>query len=117
MTFWLHGYFSFFTNSNYTFFYHRELCIQSVLYKVVLIVFVQIHMNHNCYMNLCKGLVFDFLRGIECIEFVCNKFVLVLVQIDLIQFEKNVLDQCGLKLIQIHYIQIQSIQFRIKSDT
>ncbi len=24
---------------------------------------------------------------IECIEFVCNKFVLVLVQIDLIQFE------------------------------
>ncbi len=28
-----------------------------------------------------------FLRKIECIEFVCNKFVLVLVQIDLIQFE------------------------------
>jgi hypothetical protein len=28
-----------------------------------------------------------FLREIECIDFVCNKFVLVLVQIDLIQFE------------------------------
>jgi hypothetical protein len=27
------------------------------------------------------------LRKIECIEFVCNKFVLVLVQINLIQFE------------------------------
>jgi hypothetical protein len=30
-----------------------------------------------------------FLREIECIEFVCNKFVLVLVQIDLIQFENS----------------------------
>jgi hypothetical protein len=29
------------------------------------------------------------LRVIECIEFVCNKFVLVLVQIDLIQFENS----------------------------
>ncbi len=29
----------------------------------------------------------QFLRKIECIEFVCNIFVLVLVQIDLIQFE------------------------------
>ncbi len=28
-----------------------------------------------------------FLREIECIKFVCNEFVLVLVQIDLIQFE------------------------------
>ncbi len=27
-----------------------------------------------------------FLREIECIKFVCNEFVLVLVQIDLIQF-------------------------------
>ncbi len=31
--------------------------------------------------------IVQFLRKIECIEFVCNKFVLVLVQIDLIQFE------------------------------
>ena len=30
-----------------------------------------------------------FLRKIECIEFVCNEFVLVLVQIDLIQFENS----------------------------
>jgi hypothetical protein len=29
------------------------------------------------------------LRKIECIEFVCNKFELVLVQIDLIQFENS----------------------------
>jgi hypothetical protein len=34
---------------------------------------------------LCK--IVQFLHKIECIEFVCNKFVLVLVQIDLIQFE------------------------------
>ncbi len=31
--------------------------------------------------------IIRFLRKIECIKFVCNKFVLVLVQIDLIQFE------------------------------
>jgi hypothetical protein len=30
-----------------------------------------------------------FLREIDCIEFVCNKFVLVLVQIDLIQLENS----------------------------
>ncbi len=41
------------------------------------------------------------LRKTECIKFVCNEFVLVLVQIDLIQFE--LLDQFVLKLIQIHY--------------
>jgi hypothetical protein len=29
----------------------------------------------------------QFLHKIECIEFKCNKFVLVLEQIDLIQFE------------------------------
>ncbi len=36
---------------------------------------------------LCKTI--QFLRKIECIEFVLNEFVLVLVQIDLIQFEKS----------------------------
>ncbi len=47
-----------------------------------------------------------FLRKIECIEFECNAFVLVLVQIDLIHFEHiNVLVQLHLKLIQIRYIQ------------
>ncbi len=34
---------------------------------------------------LCK--IVQFLRKIECIKFVCDEFVLVLVQIDLIQFE------------------------------
>ncbi len=33
--------------------------------------------------------IVQFLRKIECIEFVCNKFVFVLVQIDLIQFENS----------------------------
>jgi hypothetical protein len=33
--------------------------------------------------------IVQFLCKIECIEFVCNKFVLVLVQIDLIQFENS----------------------------
>jgi hypothetical protein len=33
--------------------------------------------------------IVQFLRKIECIEFVCNKFVLVLVQINLIQFENS----------------------------
>ncbi len=31
--------------------------------------------------------IIRFLREIECIEFKCNAFVLVLVQIDLIDFE------------------------------
>jgi hypothetical protein len=31
--------------------------------------------------------IVQFLHEIECIDFVYNKFVLVLVQIDLIQFE------------------------------
>ncbi len=31
-----------------------------------------------------------FLRKIECIEFECNEFVLVLVQIDLIHFEHSI---------------------------
>ncbi len=33
--------------------------------------------------------IVQFLRKIGCIEFVCNKFVLLLVQIDLIQFENS----------------------------
>ena len=33
--------------------------------------------------------IVGFLHKIECIEFVCNEFVLVLVQIDLIQFESS----------------------------
>ena len=59
------------------------------------------------------------LRKIECIKFVCNEFVLVLVQIDLIRLEHlicisstsfetntNLLVQLELKLIQISYIQV-----------
>ncbi len=34
--------------------------------------------------------IIQFLREIECIEFECNEFVLVLVQIDLIHFEHSI---------------------------
>jgi hypothetical protein len=34
--------------------------------------------------------IIQFLCEIECIEFECNKFVLVLVQIDLIHFEHSI---------------------------
>ena len=34
--------------------------------------------------------IIRFLRKIECIEFECNEFVLVLVQIDLIHFEHSI---------------------------
>ncbi len=34
--------------------------------------------------------IIQFLRKIECIEFECNKFVFVLVQIDLIHFEHSI---------------------------
>jgi hypothetical protein len=37
----------------------------------------------------CPRKIVQFLRKIECIEFVCNEFVLVLVQIGLIQFEHS----------------------------
>ena len=62
--------------------------------------------------------IIRFLREIECIGFECNKFVLVLVQIDLIGLEHSIcisstsietntnpLVQLELKLIQIRYIQ------------
>ncbi len=38
--------------------------------------------------NLLK--IIRFLREIECIEFECNEFVLVLVQIDLIHFDHSI---------------------------
>jgi hypothetical protein len=48
-----------------------------------------------------------FFGEIECIEFVCNKFVLVLVQIDLIQFKNlNCIRSICTKTIQICYVQI-----------
>ncbi len=47
--------------------------------------------------------IIRFLREIECIEFECNKFVLVLFKIDLIHLNiQFVLVQLELKLIQIH---------------
>ncbi len=62
--------------------------------------------------------IIRFLCEIECIEFECNKFVLVLVQIDLIRLDHSIfisstsfeintnpLVQLELKLIQIRYIQ------------
>jgi hypothetical protein len=64
----------------------------------------------------------QFLREIECIEFECNEFVLVLVQIDLIFLEHSIciispsietdtipLVQLELKLIQNHYNQCRYI--------
>jgi hypothetical protein len=62
--------------------------------------------------------IIQFLGKIECIEFECNEFALVLVQIDLIRLEHSIcisstsiesntnrLVQLELKLIQIRYIQ------------
>ncbi len=74
--------------------------------------------------------IIRFLHKMECIEFECNKFVLVLVQIDVIHFEHSIcisstsiktntnrLVQLQLKLIHIHYIEGRYIQFRVKLDT
>ncbi len=46
-------------------------------------------MYYNMYhvSNLCK--IVQFLHEVECIKFECNKFVLGLVKIDLIQFEHS----------------------------
>ncbi len=47
--------------------------------------YVQISVLQFTCLILCK--IVQFLREIECIEFVCNKFVSNSVQIDLIQFK------------------------------
>jgi hypothetical protein len=44
-------------------------------------------MYYNLYHASDLRKIVIFLRKIECIEFECNAFVLVLVQIDLIHFE------------------------------
>ena len=76
-------------------------------------IFLVLVLRTNWCTTIC--ITCPILRKIECIEFVCNEFVLVLVQIDLIQFEcSNVLHQYVLKLIQIRYIQIWCIQFHVK---
>ena len=45
--------------------------------------------------DLCK--IIQFLRKIECIKFECNKFVLVLVQIDLIHLELPIRAPLGVR--------------------
>ncbi len=75
-------------------------------------------MYNNCITCPILRKIVQFLRKIECIQFVCNTFVLVLVQIDLIHIKiQIVLDQFELKLIQICYIHTRYIQFCIKLDT
>jgi hypothetical protein len=46
-------------------------------------------MYYNLYHTSDLRKIVWFLRKIECIEFECSKFVLVLVQIDLIHFEQS----------------------------
>ncbi len=69
------------------------------------------------------------LHKIECIDLICNGYVLVLIEVELTDsywfyFKlnqcklnvQNVLDQFELKLIQIRFIQIRYIQFRVKIE-
>ncbi len=49
--------------------------------------FLALHKRTNWCTTIC--ITCPILREIECDEFVCNEFVLVLVQIDLIQFENS----------------------------
>jgi hypothetical protein len=46
-------------------------------------------MYYNLYHVSDLRKIVWFLRKIECIEFECNKFVLVLVQIDLLHFQHS----------------------------
>ncbi len=55
-------------------------------------IFLALVLRTSWYTTICITCpilrkIVRFLRKIECIKFVCNKFVLVLVQIDPIQFE------------------------------
>ncbi len=64
---------------------------------------------------LCK--IIWFLRKIECIQFVCNEFVLVLAQIDLIQFENsNCIRSIWTKINtnSLHTNSIHSISHKIR---
>jgi hypothetical protein len=77
----------------------RVFCIRrfykgSIFFSLVLILHIraylgirgdQLFSDLRFFLALAK--IVQFLRKIECIRFVCNKYVLVLVQIDLIQFE------------------------------
>ena len=56
------------------------------LQKILLGYFIMIHFYHGS--NLRE--IIRFLREIECIQFECNEFVLVLVQNDLIHFEHSI---------------------------
>ncbi len=75
-------------------------------------------MYFNLYHVSILREIVQFLRKIECIEFACNKLVLVLVQIDLIQFENsNCISSIWTKTSKKNcYIQIQYIQFSVKLD-
>ncbi len=76
-------------------------------------IFLALVLRTNWCTTIC--ITCPILRKIECIEFVCNEFVLVLVQIDLIQFENsNCIRSIWTKLIHICYIQIRYIQFCVK---
>ncbi len=56
--------------------------------------------------------IIQFLCEIECIEFVCNEFVLVLVQIDLIQFDfRSICTKTNTK--SLHANSIHSILLKI----
>ena len=56
--------------------------------------------------------IIRFLREIECIEFECNEFVLVLVQIDLIHLNiQFVLVQLELKLVQTITFKVDTYNF------
>ncbi len=59
----------------------RSFCGACFRYKLMYYYF--------CHMSHLRKII-RFLREIECIEFECNEFVLVLVQIDLIHFEQSI---------------------------
>jgi hypothetical protein len=47
-------------------------------------------MYYYFYHESDLRIIIQFLREIECIQFECNKFVLVLVEIDLIHLEHSI---------------------------
>ncbi len=54
----------------------------------------------------------QFLREIECVEFECNEFVLVLVKIDLLHFEHSIcISSTWIKTNTNPLVQLQSIRY------
>ncbi len=69
-------------------------------------------LSGGCTIGSDSCEIIRFLRKIECIEFECNEFVLVLVRIDLIHFEHSIrISSTSIKTNTHPLVQLQHIHY------